>query len=83
MATSSKLVIERQEKVGDRVRWVEQNASARANRLGRTTQLMQKAEDRVVDITTLHNEVLKMNDRIHCMSSLAIYHPSPDSLWVS
>eukprot|EP00035_Acanthoeca_spectabilis_P024928 m.456074 g.456074 ORF g.456074 m.456074 type:complete len:231 (-) comp20983_c0_seq1:111-803(-) len=67
MATSSKLVIERQEKVGDRVRWVEQNASARANRLGRTTQLMQKAEDRVVDITTLHNEVLKMNDRIHYM----------------
>mmetsp|Transcript_90175 Transcript_90175/g.125299 ORF Transcript_90175/g.125299 Transcript_90175/m.125299 type:complete len:240 (-) Transcript_90175:28-747(-) len=67
MATSSKKVIQRQEEVGDRVRWVEKNASARANRLGKTTQLMQKAEDRIIDVTTLHNEVLKLNDRIHYM----------------
>eukprot|EP00037_Helgoeca_nana_P036500 m.11672 g.11672 ORF g.11672 m.11672 type:complete len:244 (-) comp7472_c0_seq1:9-740(-) len=67
MASSAKSVIDRQDRVGDRVRWVEKNASARATRLGKTAQHIQKAEDRLVDVTLLQNEVLKMNDRIHYM----------------
>jgi DNA-binding ferritin-like protein len=66
LTAASKSVTERQDEIGERIRVVERNAAARANRVGKLAQFMQKAEDRLTDVAALHSDVLRMNDMIHC-----------------
>eukprot|EP00041_Stephanoeca_diplocostata_P008141 m.117976 g.117976 ORF g.117976 m.117976 type:complete len:247 (-) comp17192_c0_seq4:104-844(-) len=59
---SSAIISKRQQKIGERVRWVERNANARASLFGKTAQSLHKCEMKLADVYNMQNQIHRIAD---------------------